>query len=193
MKIVKREGISIYSTKTGFKKWLAKISLLAFSTSLFLSIFSEMVLTKSNFFVALALLVIFMFANVLSDMLGLAITSCQIEKLKNENLPKAQLEICVKLIESSDKVSSILCDVVGDICGILCGVSGTMIAIILARNIEFSTAKIFIGAFTSSIVAGLTVFFKAIFKNYAVINSNKIIKKISNTIMFFKKNKRTKK
>ncbi len=186
MKFIKKECVTIYGTKSNQGKWFAKISLLAFSVSLFLSLFSETILHRANFFIAFILLAIFMFANIFSDMVGLAITSCQIEKLKKENLTKRQLNICVKLIESSDKVSSILCDVVGDICGILCGVSGTIIAMILSTKIELSTIKIFIGAFTSSIVAGLTVLFKAISKNYAVKHSSKIVKKVSNLILFFK-------
>lgn len=192
MKIIKKEKVSIYGTKGGQKKWFVKISLLAFSTSLFLSLFSEMILNNANLCIALVLLVIFMFMNVFSDMFGLAITSCQIEKFKKENLDKRQFEICVKLVEASDKVSSILCDVVGDICGILCGVSGTMIAMILSKNIDISSAKIFIGAFTSSFIAGLTVLFKAVSKNYAVNHSSDIVKKISKIILlfkFFRKNK----
>lgn len=186
MKIVKQKKVSIYSTGTGQKRWLAKISLLAFSTSLFLSLFSEMMLTRANLIIALILLIVFMLANVFSDMFGLAITSCQIEKLKQEELDKRRYHICLKLVESSDKVSSILCDVVGDICGILCGVSGTMIAMILSKNIVLSCVKIFIGALTSSFIAGLTVLLKAISKNYAVNHSSQIVKKIANLILFFK-------
>ena len=172
--------------------WFVKISILAFCLSLMLALFSELVLNRAHVIVAIILLIVFMLLNVFSDMLGLAITSCQIEELKKQVKDENQLNFCLRLIKSSDKVSSILCDVVGDICGILCGVSGTMIAYVLARSIPLSSFNIFIGAFISALIAGLTVLFKAISKNYAVNHSTKIVKKIVNFLTGVKIFKRRK-
>ena len=83
-------------------------------------------------------------------------------------------------------MSSILCDVVGDICGILCGVSGTMIAYICASLLPESNFNMFLGAIVSALIAGFTVLFKAISKNYAVKNSTKIVKKVVNFIFVLK-------
>lgn len=170
--------------------WFIKISILAFCLSLMLALFSELVLNRAHVIIAVILLIIFMLLNVFSDMLGLAITSCQIEELKKQVKDEGQLKFCLKLIKSSDKVSSILCDVVGDICGILCGVSGTMISYVIVRCVPVSSFNIFIGAFISALIAGLTVLLKAISKNYAVNHSTKIVKKIVNfmsSLKFFKK------
>ncbi len=178
-------------------KWITRISTLAFFLSLFLSLFSEMMLVKSRIFVAVVLLFIFTFLNVISDMIGLAITACQIEELKKEKIEKHLFEKCMFLIKNSDKVSSLLCDVVGDISGILCGASGTMIAMIISSFFNFQGFNILIVALVSSFIAGITVLFKAIAKRYAIENSLKIVKNtakitIYNTKFFkiFKNNKR---
>lgn len=121
--------------------------------------------------------------NVLSDMIGLAITSCQIENIKKIENQQVQSK-CLMLVRNSDKVSSILCDVIGDICGILCGVSGTIITAYFVLKVEIASLKIFIGAGVSAVIAGLTVLFKAISKNYAVKNSEKIVRKVGAFLCF---------
>lgn len=172
--------------------WFIKISILALCLSLLLTLFSEIILHKSNVIIALILLIVFMLLNVFSDMLGLAITSCQIEELKKQNLDKRLFEKCLRLIKSSDKVSSILCDVVGDICGILCGVSGTMIAYIISKYISIETFNLLLGAFISALIAGLTVLFKAISKNYAVNHASEIVKKTAKALFLLKIHKKDK-
>ena len=167
----------VLSSSRGKWLWVTKISLLAFSISLFLSLLSSLVLEKSGLIIAILLLLIFMSLNVLSDMVGLAITSCQIESLKKIDNLEVQKK-CLMLVRNSDKVSSILCDVIGDICGILCGVSGTIVTAYCIVRIEIVSFEIFVGAGVSAIIAGLTVLFKAISKNYAVKNSEKIVKKV---------------
>ncbi|MBQ9792620.1 MAG: hypothetical protein IJW32_02600 [Clostridia bacterium] len=166
--------------------WIIRISVLAFCLSLLLSLFSEIILNKSNIVVAIILLVVFMSLNIISDMYGLAITSCQIDKLKSEKMSEVLYSKCIKLIKNSDKVSSILCDVVGDICGILCGVSGTMVALICAPKINFLSINILFSAIVSASVVALTVFLKAITKKYAVKNSLKLVKRSAKIISILK-------
>ena len=180
---VKGQGLS-KSTKL----WIAKVTLLAFFISLILSIFSELIQNSNNLVIAIVILLVFMALNVLSDMVGLAITSCQIENIENSKFDDKLKKKCLLLIKSSDKVSSIMCDVIGDICGILCGVSGTIIVYMMSNSVEIYSLKIFIGAGMSALIAGLTVFFKAISKNFAVNNAQKIVKKIGNFLLKISKN-----
>lgn len=189
--------ISKYSAKRQKVFWIIRISTLAFSLSLLLSLFSETFLNKSNVILAIILLITFMMLNVFSDMLGLAITSCQIEELKKDDISRTLKTRCLLLIKNSDKVSSILCDVIGDISGILCGVSGTTITIILSSTFKIVSLNILFGSIVSAIIAGLTVLFKAIAKNYAVNNSLKLVKSTAKFMEvlenIFKKFKRKKK
>ena len=168
--------------------WILKITTISFLLSLFLSIFSELFLSSSNIFLATVLLIIFMLFNILSDMIGLAIVSCQVEELKKENLDKKLFNKCLKLIKNSDKVSTILCDVIGDACGILCGVSGSILSIIISKKIIFgSFSGVLAGAIISSLIVGLTVLFKAISKKYAIINSVKIVKRVGGIMFKFER------
>jgi len=180
--------------------WVIKISLLAFSFSLLLSMFSEIVLSNSSIVIAFILLFIFTFLNVFSDMVGLAITSCQVEDLKQSKVNDNIKSKCMLLIKNSDKVSSILCDVVGDICGILCGVSGTMIAMVITNHLHMQSFSVLVVSIFSGLIAGLTVLFKAISKNYAVKNSVKILVRaskflvvIKNPFSYFKRHLKNKK
>ena len=184
-KIISKEKgkAEVLSSGKGAWLWVSKISLLAFSISLFLSLLSSLVLEKSGLIVATFLLFIFMTLNVLPDMIGLAITSFQTENLKKIENKQVQ-DKCLLLVKNSDKVSSILCDVIGDICGILCGVSGTIITAHFVLRVEILSLKIFIGAGVSATIAGLTVLFKAISKNYAVKNSEKIVRKVGEFLCF---------
>lgn len=184
-----KKGVSTTSSLFQNKKtqrvvWISKISLVAFLLSLILSLFSELFLSNSNIVFAIILLAVFMSLNVFSDMLGLAITSCQVAQVREARLKKAVGGMCLFLIKNSDRVSSILCDVIGDACSILCGVSGSVVTIILSSKLSWPI--VLVGAVTSSLVVGLTVLLKAIVKNYAVNNSLKIVKKTAKAILKLK-------
>lgn len=188
-KFNKTKTLSLFEkNKTKRIGWILKITIIAILLSFFLSIFSEFFLSSSNIVLATILLIVFMLINILSDMIGLAIVSCQIEELKKENVNTKLFSMCLKLTRNSDKVSSILCDVIGDACGILCGVSGSILSIIIGKKIILgSVSGVFIGAVISSLIIGLTVLFKAISKKYAVNNSIKIVKIVGKFLLKFNK------
>jgi CBS domain containing-hemolysin-like protein len=177
--------LTVHNKKTQQALWITKISLVAFLVSLILSVFSEIFLSRSSVFFALLLLVIFMLLNIFSDMLGLAVATCQVIQIRQAKFKRKVSAMCLLLIKNSDKVSSILCDVIGDACGILCGVSGSVVAIILTSKLSIS--GVVIGALVSSTVVGITVLIKAIVKNYAVNNSIKIVKEMASVILKIKK------
>lgn len=165
--------------------WIVSISIIAFILSLVLSLFSEIFLNTSNLFLAFFIIILFMALNIFSDMIGLAITSCQVTKVKKSNIKQKEKAMCLLLIKNSDKVSSILCDVIGDACGILCGAGGSILAIILSNKASLSA--IFLGVLVSSSVVCLTVLLKAITKKYAIKNSLKIVRKCSKILLKIKK------
>lgn len=178
----KRE-VDIFRNKQ-IKFWILKISLTSFFLSLFLSLFSEIFFNSKNVFVSCVFLGCFMLLNIISDMVGLAIASCQIDKLKKVKNNNKIYETSLMLIKNSDKVSSVLCDVIGDLCGILCGVCGSILAIILSQKLACNI--VFMGAFVSSIIVGVTVLFKAILKNYAIKHSTNIVLKSARLVLRIK-------
>ena len=167
--------------------WIISLTVFSFLLSLVLSLFSEIFLEANNIILAIFLLLIFMSFNIVSDMIGLAITSCQVIKIKKSNLKQKEKVISIYLIKNSDKVSSILCDVIGDVCSILCGASASILALIISTKLQLSI--IYTGCLINSIVVCLTVLIKAITKNYAIKNSLKIVRVCSKIILKIKNSK----
>ena len=189
-KKIKNGNVKTLSKSKAEKLWVTKISLLAFFVSLFLTLFSQTILNSVHLIVSIFVLVLFVALNVVSDMIGLAITSCQIETIEREVQDNFVKEKCLRLVRNSDKVSSILCDVVGDISGILCGVSGSLIALAIVHLLQTNSLLAIVGALVSAVVAGVTVLFKAISKNFAVKNAKRIVQKIAKILCVFSARKK---
>ena len=104
-------------------------------------------------------------------MIAVAFTSInkeQLDKYKNEN----GYVMAVKLCERADKVASFGGDVVGDICGILSGAGG--VSLVVNMNIQDANLNLLVTCLVSSLIAGITIFCKAIMKTYALQNCEQI-------------------
>ena len=88
----------------------------------------------------------------------------------------------VKFAKNSDVVSSVCNDIVGDICGVVSGVCGAAIAGNVTGNFSF-----WFSVLTYAIVSTLTITGKALGKNYAVNNANKIVFNTAKFISLFSK------
>lgn len=185
---VKTSAIEVKRYKWAFKMFVVSLCL----SSLF-SLLSQTVLSHLGVILAAATIMLFIFVSVVFDMIGIAITSA------DESFFKTQLEnhvkgstIAIKLKKHSEKVCSFCADVVGDICGILSGAAGACIIMSLAKNISNSSVVILISTLVSSLIAGLTILFKALMKGYAIKNANKIILrlgKLLEKLFFYNKKK----
>ena len=162
------------------------------SMSLLFGFISQTLLTKTGTIVATGIILIFIFLAVVFDMIGVAVVSAEkecFEKLIKQNIRGASTSL--SLCENCEKVCSFCGDVVGDICSTLCGAGGACIVIALTQNIHHNGLLTLISICISALIAGLTIFFKALMKEYALKNSNKIILKLGilleNTIFRTKK------
>lgn len=180
---VKTSAIEVKRYKWAFKMFVVSLCL----SSLF-SLLSQTVLSHLGVILAAATIMLFILVSVVFDMIGIAITSA------DESFFKTQLEnhvkgstIAIKLKKHSEKVCSFCADVVGDICGILSGAAGACIIMSLAKNISNSSVVILISTLVSSLIAGLTILFKALMKGYAIKNANKIILRLGKLLekLFF--------
>ncbi len=156
--------------------------------SLFFGFISQTMLTKMGVIFATIGIIFFIFVSVMFDMLGIAAASADIETFKKWQQDKVEgADIGVKLCQHSEKVCSFCADVVGDICSTLCGAGGACIVVALTNNIKNSSLIMLISIVTSALIAGITIFFKAIMKDNALKNSNKIILRLSKFLnKFFK-------
>ena len=152
-------------------KWAFKVFVLSISLSIIFSLFSQSLLPSLSPFFSIFVIVFFVFVSVIFDMIAVAFTSInkeQLDKYKNEN----GYVMAVKLCERADKVASFGGDVVGDICGILSGAGG--VSLVVNMNIQDANLNLLITCLVSSLIAGITIFCKAIMKTYALQNCEQI-------------------
>ena len=170
-------------------KWAIKMFIIAISMSLFFGFISQTLLSKMGAVVAIIGIGIFIFFSVAFDMLGIAVASTDIEVFKQwqQNNEKGAV-VGLLLCQNSEKMCSFCADVVGDICSTLCGAGGACIVASLTMNMYNSNAILLISILVSALIAGVTIFFKALMKEYALKNSNKIILKLGKFLekTFFK-------
>ena len=166
----------------GLKKyvWAIRMFLIAISLSLFFGFISQTLLNSMGIIVATLCISFFIFLSVLFDMIGIAAASADIEyfvELKKRNEKGASTGI--KLCKHSEKVCSFCADVVGDICSTLCGAGGACIVVALTNQIADSNIILLISISVSALIAGISIFFKAIMKERALRRANKIILNIA--------------
>ena len=152
-------------------KWAFKVFILSISLSIIFSLVSQSLLPSLSPFFSIFVIVFFVFVSVIFDMVAVAFTSInkeQLDKFKNEN----GYVIAVKLCERADKVASFGGDVVGDICGILSGAGG--VSLVVNMNIQDTNLNLLVTCLVSSLIAGITIFCKAIMKTYALQNCEQI-------------------
>lgn len=152
-------------------KWAFKVFILSISLSIIFSLVSQSLLPSLSPFFSIFVIVFFVFVSVIFDMVAVAFTSInkeQLEKYKNEN----GYVMAVKLCERADKVASFGGDVVGDICGILSGAGG--VSLVVNMNIQDTNLNLLVTCLVSSLIAGITIFCKAIMKTYALQNCEQI-------------------
>ena len=165
--------------------WSIKILILSFALSMCFGIVSELVLGVTGIVVAILVIIVFVSLSIITDMIGVATTSASTEPFRAMASRKVRgAKEALKLLSKADRVSSICCDVIGDVCGILSGAAGASIVVKFAIESE-SPLSIIIASLVSAIVASMTIFGKSICKKYAIDNSTAIIIKVGKVISWF--------
>ena len=174
------------SKKTRAWVWPIIVLIMAISISFLFSMLSELVLDGSAILVAVAVIFVFIFIAILTDMIGLAVASANIEDFNAMAARKVKgSRQAISLIKNAGKVSSILNDVIGDVCGILSGAAGASIVVKIAIDNGGTFMSILIPSLISAIIAGLTIAGKAAFKAVAIKHANSITLGFSRFINFF--------
>ena len=175
--------------KTKNKKtwiWPLIVLILAISLSLLFSVLSEFILDGSAIIVAIIVILIFIALAIVTDMVGLAVASANIEHFNAMAARKVKgSKQAISLVRNADKVSSVLNDVIGDVCGILSGAAGASIVAKIAIDNGGSFMSILIPSLIAAIIAGLTIFGKALFKKIAIRHANSITLHFAQFINFF--------
>ena len=165
-------------------KWFIEIFLISLCLSILFSLISELMLSYTSVALALILILFLMVANVVFDVIGVAVTACSIKPildLSRKNVKGASFAL--KIVKNADKISCICSDVVGDICSILCGAGGVTISVLLIKLFP-GVNSLILSLIINSVIASIAVLGKAIGKTYALNYSQKIVLQVGKMLSF---------
>ena len=171
----KYSKVKIASSKSKSRYWATKVLVLSISLSLAFGFLSQSLLSHVGAIIASVTIALFIFIGVIFDMVGIAVAGADEDEFaKWANAGVLGAKMGLRLCQNSEKVCSFCADVVGDICSTLCGAAGACIVATLTTSTHDSLAM-FISVSVSALIAGFTIFFKALMKSRALDSSNKII------------------
>ena len=165
-----KEGHSKY-------KWYITAFALTFFLSLLFSFISTTAITNLSLIPAIFVLIVVIFIGILFDIIGVAVTVADEESFHAKATKKIPgSKTAIKLIRNSSRVANICADIIGDICGVLSGAISAIITLKISENIGLEINTQFL---LSAISASLTVGGKAIGKEIAKQNTEKIVWTVS--------------
>ena len=167
-------------------RWLIIVTIAAFCISIIMSLFSTMALKSVPLLIAILITLAFIIIGIVFDTIGVAVTSGDITVFNSMSARKIKSgKIGVFLVKNASKVSSICCDVIGDVCGIVSGACGTAIVTIIVSKTDVNL--LLVTCLVSAIISALTIGGKAAEKSFAMKESTKIIKVVASCLAVFKR------
>ena len=167
--------------------WPLKAFLITLVLSAAVNASSTLVLSDSQWWLALILTIVIMLFGVVFDVIGTAATSCDVQPYLAMASRKVKgAKLAVKLCKKSDVVSSVCNDIVGDVCGIVSGISAAAIVLGIA-NFGNAVFNFLFSVLVYALISTLTITLKAIGKGIAVNNANKIIFGVAKALSIFRK------
>ncbi len=167
-------------------KWVIIVTMLAFGLSMVMSLFSTLALKNVPLLIAIIITLLFILIGIVFDNIGVAVTSGDITVFNSMSARKIKSgKVGVNLIKNAEKVSSICCDVIGDVCGIVSGACGTAIVAIIVDSTDYNVIAVTV--IVSAIISALTIGGKAIEKSLAINESTAIIKIVASVLAVFKR------
>ena len=169
--------------KTDYK-WVFIVTILAFIISIAMTLFSTLVLESVGLLIAILITFLFILLGIVFDIVGVAVTCGDEVAFHSMSARKVKGgKIGVKLLKNTEKVSSICCDVIGDVCGIISGTSGVVIVALIIKLTNVN--ELLISLLVTGIISALTIGGKALGKGFAINNSKEIITIVSKVLSFF--------
>lgn len=173
--------------KKNCMRWPFIVLIITLCLSFVFGFGSEFLLSDAGIVVSIILLIFFLALAMMSDMIGVAITSADISSFNAMSARKVRgAKESIKLIQNADKVASIFCDIIGDICGILSGSIGAALTLQIVGANVVGIKEVLIASLVSAVIAALTVFLKSLGKKVAISKSDGIILIVGKIINFFK-------
>lgn len=159
------------------RRWVLTVFVLTILISAVFSFLSDRLLSSAALIGALAVLLLIVLIGIAFDMLGLAVTA--VDQVAIHGMASRRMKGAAEaadLIKNASRVSSVCCDVIGDVCGIVSGSATVVIAgKLLARTSGGGLKETLIPLGMSALAAALTVSGKAIGKIAAMKNATQIV------------------
>lgn len=170
----------------GKNRWVLIVTLLAFGLSLVMSFFAEIVLKNVTLAISLIVTFLFIILGIVFDIIGVAVTSGNETVFHSMAARRVRGgRIGVKLIKNASKVSSICCDVVGDICGIISGSAGVTIITLIIKMTNIN--PLIVTLLVTALISSLTIGGKALGKGLAINKSDEVITAVAKFLAIFSK------
>ena len=167
-------------------KWIITVLLLSFGLSILMSLGSNVVIPKINIYVGIIIILLFIGISIFFDIIGVAITAAEEKPFHSMASKRVKGSThSVKLLKNSDKLASICNDVIGDVCGVVSGSAGVLVATTLADMFDKDVSIVVL--IITALIASLTITGKALGKNIAINNSEKITFRVGKFLSIFKK------
>lgn len=181
--MAKSDSDSRKKGKPSKTKWIITIFLLTIVISAMISFCSAQLMAVSTMAVAFLILMVIVLFGIVFDIVGVAVTSADEKPFHSMAARKViGAQEAIRLLRKADKVSSICCDVIGDICGVVSGSASAAIVAQIVANPNLSLYQQVISLAMSALVAGATVGGKAIGKGFAIGSSTKIVHMVGKII-----------
>ncbi|HHV26212.1 hypothetical protein FYJ27_03930 [Anaerosalibacter bizertensis] len=170
------------------KKWVIVISVWTFVMAIFFSLITEKLMKNLDVFFAFIILIIIILLGILFDIIGIAVTASDEKPFHSMAANKVEeAKHAIKLIKNAGQVSNFCNDVIGDISGIVSGSAGTIIIYNLINKYNIKNGTI-LSIIITALIASFTVGGKAVGKEIAINNSEKIIFKMAKVLNFLENN-----
>lgn len=159
-------------------RWPLRAFLIAVALSAIMSFCSSAVLEDSGLWIPILVLVIFILLGIVFDMIGVAVTAADPKPFHSmaAHGEKGGRE-AIRLLNMSNRVSSLCNDVVGDICGIVSGSTAAVIVVELQQSFNLRSILVSIGV--TALISGLTIGGKAACKPIAINDSTKVVYRVA--------------
>ena len=159
-------------------RWPLRVFLIAVALSAVMSFCSSAALEDSGIWIPILVLVIFIALGIVFDMIGVAVTAADPKPFHSmaAHGEKGGRE-AIRLLNMSNRVSSLCNDVVGDICGIVSGSTAAVIVVELQQSFNLRSILVSIGV--TALISGLTIGGKAACKPIAINDSTKVVYRVA--------------
>ena len=159
-------------------RWPLRVFLIAVALSAVMSFCSSSVLEDSGLWIPILVLVIFILLGIVFDMIGVAVTAADPKPFHSmaAHGEKGGRE-AIRLLNMSNRDSSLCNDVVGDICGIVSGSTAAVIVVELQQSFNLRSILVSIGV--TALISGLTIGGKAACKPIAINDSTKVVYRVA--------------